>query len=118
LPAKEKVEAEDAALALLAEAGDGSMRDALSIMDQAIASAPLENGRPVLSAAQIRELMGAVPNAVFERLLEAVAAGQSAELMEQLNLLVNAGHSPFVAGAADGSLPAQCADGQAGRRTD
>jgi DNA polymerase-3 subunit gamma/tau len=91
---QESVEAEDAALALLAEAGDGSMRDALSIMDQAIASAPFESGRPVLSAAQIRELMGAVPNAVFERLLEAVAAGQSAELMEQLNLLVNAGHSP------------------------
>jgi DNA polymerase-3 subunit gamma/tau len=91
---KEEVEAEDAALALLAEAGDGSMRDALSIMDQAIASAPMEAGRPVLSGAQIRELMGAVPNAVFERLLEAVAAGQSAELMEQLNLLVNAGHSP------------------------
>ena len=39
---QEQVEAEDAALALLAEAGDGSMRDALSIMDQAIASAPLE----------------------------------------------------------------------------
>jgi DNA polymerase III subunit gamma/tau len=94
IAAKEQVEAEDAALALLAEAGDGSMRDALSIMDQAIASAPIEDGRPVLSGAQIRELMGAVPNAVFERLLEAVAAGQSADLMEQLNLLVNAGHSP------------------------
>jgi DNA polymerase III subunit gamma/tau len=91
---QEQVGAEDAALALLAEAGDGSMRDALSIMDQAIASAPIENGRPVLSGAQIRELMGAVPNAVFERLLEAVAAGQSADLMEQLNVLVNAGHSP------------------------
>ena len=90
----EEVTAEDDALALLAEAGDGSMRDALSIMDQAIASAPVENGRAVLSSAQIRELMGPVPNAVFERLLEAVAAGQSAELMEQLNLLVNAGHSP------------------------
>jgi len=38
--------------------------------------------------------MGAVPNAVLERLLEAVAASQSAELMEQLNLLLNAGHSP------------------------
>ena len=36
----EDILAEDAALALLAEAGDGSMRDALSIMDQAIASAP------------------------------------------------------------------------------
>jgi DNA polymerase-3 subunit gamma/tau len=91
---QEQVEAEDNALALLAEAGDGSMRDALSIMDQAIASAPLESGRAVLSAAQIRELMGSVPNAVFERLLEAVAADQSAELMEQLNLLLNAGHSP------------------------
>jgi DNA polymerase-3 subunit gamma/tau len=91
---QEQVEAEDAALALLAEAGDGSMRDALSIMDQAIASAPTENGRPVLSALQIRELMGSVPNAIFERLLEAVAAGQSAELMEQLNVLLNAGHSP------------------------
>ena len=94
IAAQEQVEAEDAALALLAEAGDGSMRDALSIMDQAIASAPVENGRPVLAAAQIRELMGSVPNAIFERLLEAVAAGQSAELMEQLNVLVNAGHSP------------------------
>jgi DNA polymerase-3 subunit gamma/tau len=94
IAAHEEVVAEEAALALLAEAGDGSMRDALSIMDQAIASAPTENGKAVLSAAQIRELMGSVPNAVFERLLEAVAAGQSAELMEQLNLLVNAGHSP------------------------
>ncbi len=39
---QEQVEAEEAALALLAEAGDGSMRDALSIMDQAIASAPCD----------------------------------------------------------------------------
>jgi DNA polymerase-3 subunit gamma/tau len=91
---KEGLDAEDGALALLAEAGDGSMRDALSIMDQAIASAPIEAGRPKLDTAQIRELMGSVPNAVFERLLEAVAAGQSAELMTQLNLLLNAGHNP------------------------
>ena len=95
IAAEEKVTAEDAALALLAEAGDGSMRDALSIMDQAIASAPVEAGRPVLAAEQIRELMGSVPNAVFERLLEAVAAGQSTELMEQLSVLLNAGHSPL-----------------------
>ena len=94
IAAQEEVTAEDAALALLAEAGDGSMRDALSIMDQAIASAPVEAGRPVLSAAQIRDLMGSVPNAVFERLMDAVAAGQSDVLMEQLNVLVNAGHSP------------------------
>ena len=41
---QESVAVDEAALSLLAEAGDGSMRDALSIMDQAIASAPLVNG--------------------------------------------------------------------------
>jgi DNA polymerase-3 subunit gamma/tau len=95
IAAQEEVEAEEGALALLAEAGDGSMRDALSIMDQAIASAPCDaKNRPVLATAQIRELMGSVPNTVFEHLLEAVAAGESAPLMTQLNDLLNAGHSP------------------------
>src|SRR6185437_1012742 len=70
------------------------MRDALSIMDQAIASAPAENGRPVLSAAQIRDLMGSVPNTVFEQLMESVASGQTTPPMEQLNALLSAGHSP------------------------
>jgi DNA polymerase-3 subunit gamma/tau len=99
IAAEEKIGAGEEALALLAEAGDGSMRDALSIMDQAIASAPLEilqgEGRPKLSSEQIRELMGAVPSTVFEKLLEAVAAAESAPLMEQLNTLMNAGHSPL-----------------------
>src|SRR5580658_607307 len=96
---QEDITADDGALALLAEAGDGSMRDALSIMDQAIASAPLEivngQGRPKLSNEQIRELMGSVPSTVFEKLLESVAAAETAPLMEQLNILLNAGHSPL-----------------------
>ena len=46
IAAEEQVAAEDDALALLAEAGDGSMRDALSIMDQAIASAPRSRRPP------------------------------------------------------------------------
>ena len=91
---KEEVIAEDAALALLAEAGDGSMRDALSIMDQAIASAPIENGRAVLQTDQIRELMGSVPNAVFERLMESVSTQQSATMMLDLDKLISSGNSP------------------------
>ena len=91
---KEGLEADDAALALLAEAGDGSMRDALSIMDQAIASAPTEDGIARLDAAQIRELMGTVPNAVFERILEAVNANHSAEVITVANQLLDAGNSP------------------------
>lgn len=91
---QEDILAEDGALALLAEAGDGSMRDALSIMDQAIASAPVENGKPNLTAEQIRDLMGTVPNSVFERLLEAVGENKSAVVIEEINQLLNAGHSP------------------------
>jgi DNA polymerase-3 subunit gamma/tau len=94
IAAQEEIDAEDAALALLAEAGDGSMRDALSIMDQAIASAPLVNGRAHLESEQIRELMGSVPNTVFERLMEQISAGQTAAVVEELNTLLNAGNSP------------------------
>jgi DNA polymerase-3 subunit gamma/tau len=91
---REGVDADEGALSLLAEAGDGSMRDALSIMDQAIASAPMEDGRPRLDAGQIRELMGTVPNAVFEKVLEAVDGNRSAEVITVANQLLDAGNSP------------------------
>jgi DNA polymerase-3 subunit gamma/tau len=100
IAAAEGVIADESALALLAEAGDGSMRDALSIMDQAIASAPIEPsadgtpGHARLDAAQIRELMGSVPNAVFERIFESVNANNSAEVMTAANQLLDAGNSP------------------------
>ena len=95
---KENVGADETALSLLAEAGDGSMRDALSIMDQAIASAPLTfdtkgAGRANLSAEQIRELMGTVPNTVFEKLLEQISENNSAAVMNEANTLLNAGNS-------------------------
>jgi DNA polymerase III subunit gamma/tau len=91
---QEGILADPQALSLLAEAGDGSMRDALSIMDQAIASAPILDGKPKLDGEEIRELMGTVPDAVFERILEAIGEGQSAAVMEELNRLLNAGNSP------------------------
>jgi DNA polymerase-3 subunit gamma/tau len=94
IAAAEGVAADEGALSLLAEAGDGSMRDALSIMDQAIASAPTEDGHARLDVAQIRELMGTVPNAVFERMMEAVDANRSAEVMTVANQLLDAGNSP------------------------
>jgi DNA polymerase-3 subunit gamma/tau len=91
---QEGILADAQALSLLAEAGDGSMRDALSIMDQAIASAPLVDGKARLDGNEIRELMGTVPDAVFERILEGIGEGQSAAVMEELNRLLNAGNSP------------------------
>ncbi len=94
IAAHENIAFDDEALALLAEAGDGSMRDALSIMDQAIASAPRQNDRPFLEASLIRELMGALPNATLERLFEIIAQGESAPLMHELDRLLTSGNSP------------------------
>jgi DNA polymerase-3 subunit gamma/tau len=88
----EDIIADDATLSLLAEAGDGSMRDALSIMDQAIASAPLVNDRPELEATQVRELMGSVSNVVYEQILEAVHANSSADVLAVVGRLLDAGN--------------------------
>jgi DNA polymerase-3 subunit gamma/tau len=90
----ENISADDPTLALLAEAGDGSMRDALSIMDQAIASAPVEGGVPALSADEIRTLMGTVSNVVFEQILAAVHANNSADVLAILGRLLDAGNGP------------------------
>jgi DNA polymerase-3 subunit gamma/tau len=89
---KEELDVDDATLTLLAEAGDGSMRDALSIMDQAIASAPLVNGHPHLEITQVRELMGSVSNIVYEQILQAVHANNSADVLSVVGRLLDAGN--------------------------
>ena len=89
LVGREKIEADDDALALLAEAGDGSMRDALSILDQAIASC---NGR--LTADSIRSLVGAAPAHILEDVMQAVSRGASDEVLQQVDHLIGEGHSP------------------------
>ena len=89
LVTREKIEADDDALALLAEAGDGSMRDALSILDQAIASS---NER--LTADSVRNLVGAAPAHILEQVMQAVSEGRSEEILRQVDHLIGEGHSP------------------------
>lgn len=95
IAANEGIEASEAALSLLAEAGDGSVRDALSVMDQAIASAPSSSGHVALDVSQIREMLGTISNVVFERMLEAIQAARPADLMITANELLHAGNSPI-----------------------
>ena len=89
LSGREHIEADEDALALLAEAGDGSMRDALSILDQAIASS---TGR--LTAEQVRNLVGAAPSGVLEEVMQAVAQGSSETVLRLVDRLISEGHSP------------------------
>jgi len=67
---EEKVAFEKEALPLIARAAAGSMRDALSLLDQAIA-----HGAGKLAAAGVREMLGAVDETYLLRLLEALAGG-------------------------------------------
>src|SRR5271156_1556463 len=89
LAGREKIEADEDALALLAEAGDGSMRAALSILDQAIASS---GGR--LTAEAVRQLVGTAPAGVLEEVMQAVARGASDEVSKLVDRLTGEGHSP------------------------
>src|SRR2546421_2458136 len=89
IAAQENINAEEDALAVLAEAGDGSMRDALSIMDQAIACCGDTLTRDV-----VQQLVGAVPGEVLEKMMQAVAANSSQEVLRLVDKLVTEGQSP------------------------
>jgi DNA polymerase III subunit gamma/tau len=88
---QEGIKAEPEAIAVLAEAGDGSMRDALSIMDQAIACC----GPDVkLSTEMVRGLIGTVSTEVMEQLLTCVAENNSENALRLLDGLMTQGQSP------------------------
>ena len=89
LVGREGIGADEDALALLAEAGDGSIRDALSILDQAIACC---DGR--LTAETVRQLAGAAPSTVLEEVMQAVARSASEEVLRLVDRLISEGHSP------------------------
>jgi DNA polymerase-3 subunit gamma/tau len=75
--AAEGVAAEPAALDLIARAADGSVRDGLSLLDQAIARA--EGG---VTAPQVADMLGLADRAMVFDLLEAVMAGRPAAALE------------------------------------
>ena len=77
----EQVAAEEDALALIAQAAEGSARDGLSILDQAIAHAEMGEGAPMVTAAQVREMLGLSDRAAVRRLLGLVLEGDTAALL-------------------------------------
>ena len=86
---QEGIQADEEALAVLAEAGDGSMRDALSIMDQAIACCGTN-----LSAELVRGLAGTVGSEVLEDLMGAVSRNSSEDALRLLDKLMMEGQNP------------------------
>ena len=85
----EQITAEPGALYLLARGARGSMRDALSLTDQAIAFA---GGHGVQEAA-VRQMLGSVGSSHVLGLIAALAAGNAAQLMAGVQVLQELGLS-------------------------
>lgn len=86
---------EDRSLAALARASEGSMRDGLSLLDQAVAF----GGKSIVHT-DLEALLGAIPQELVRSLIRAITSQDSAGALRTLSQLVEGGHE----------LRAYCAD--------
>ena len=85
---QEGIEAEPEALAVLAQSGEGSVRDSLSALDQAIACCGAK-----LGAAEVRGLLGAFSLDSLEGVSQALASGESRRMLDVVDELERNGHN-------------------------
>jgi DNA polymerase-3 subunit gamma/tau len=91
IAAKEKAEIEPAALALIARAAEGSVRDSLSLLDQAMAHA----AGPV-RAEDVRQMLGLADRVRVVDLFEALMKGDAAAALKELREQYEIGADPAV----------------------
>ena len=87
----EKVEISPEALTLLARAADGSVRDGLSMLDQAIA-----HGGGVVDAAQVRDMLGLADRSRVLELFEKTMRGDAPAVVAALGEMHDSGADPVV----------------------
>lgn len=87
----EKVEISPEALSLLARAADGSVRDGLSMLDQAIA-----HGGGVVDAAQVRDMLGLADRTRVLDLFEKTMRGDAPGMVASLGEMHDSGADPVV----------------------
>lgn len=86
---KEGVEVEDEAFAMIARAAEGSVRDSLSILDQAIA-----HSGATVSAGTVRDMLGLADRASVIDLFEHVMKGDVAAALDEFRRQYDAGADP------------------------
>ncbi|MGN6570186.1 MAG: DNA polymerase III subunit gamma/tau, partial [Pseudolabrys sp.] len=91
IAAKENVEIEDAALALIARASEGSVRDSLSLLDQAIAHAA-----GAVRAEDVRQMLGLADRVRIVDLFEHLMKGDIATALGELRAQYDIGADPAV----------------------
>jgi DNA polymerase-3 subunit gamma/tau len=85
----EGVEIEPEAVAMIARAAEGSARDGLSILDQAIA-----HGAGAVTAEQVRDMLGLADRGRIRRLLQLVLAGDATAALAELDEAHDLGIDP------------------------
>ena len=95
---KEAITAEPDALAMIADAAEGSVRDGLSILDQAIAHADLggdaSEGAPQVRAEQVRAMLGLSDRGAMRRLFAHLIAGDADAMLADLDAQHSLGVDP------------------------
>lgn len=84
---KEAISADEESIRLLAIAADGSMRDALSLVDQAISY-----GNGVLVQDQVREMLGTIDSADLDALLDALVEADAQAVLQRIEAMAE--HAP------------------------
>jgi DNA polymerase-3 subunit gamma/tau len=94
---QEGVEAEAEALAIIAGAAEGSARDGLSILDQAIAHADMaaDGGKPNVTVAMVHEMLGLADKGAQRRLLNHLLNGDAKELLSGIDEQYSLGVEPL-----------------------
>ncbi|AAN28991.1 MULTISPECIES: DNA polymerase III subunit gamma/tau [Brucella] len=87
----EKIEVDDASLAMIARAGEGSARDSLSIFDQAIA-----HGAGSVTAEAVRSMLGLADRARIIDLFEMLMRGDVAGALTEFRAQYDVGADPSV----------------------
>jgi DNA polymerase-3 subunit gamma/tau len=91
LAVKEDVKIEEGALALIARAAEGSARDALSLLDQAIAHSEAET----ITAEMVRAMLGLADRGRVLDIFEKLMGGDIAAALTDLGSLYDAGADPL-----------------------
>jgi len=88
---EEKIPFEDSAISIISRAAGGSMRDAESLAEQAIAYTDRN-----LTTAGVRELLGILPSEMIDSLFEALSSGDTRRLIELADKIMDEGYEPEV----------------------
>jgi DNA polymerase-3 subunit gamma/tau len=84
------------ALALIARAADGSARDGLSLLDQAITLVDRRETAAEVTEEQVRAMLGIADRTQLFELYEAAMAGRATEALDQVRRMYEAGADPIV----------------------